>query len=531
MKLLKSILLTGVLYLPLYSQVTFPARLGPDNDQHTKILKVLGKSGPSIFYMAAKNEDLYVQRYDQESLFMQINNEIEIPKKDGVKLDLAEMFLLNNQILLFATGYSAEKIAYVTYSFIIDNECKLASDGNLVLTMPVEKKIRSGQVTYQQSSDRSRILIFNKTYFAKEELHRYAFILLNEQGEKITEQGFDVEEGEGREIVSVKSFALDQKNNIHCVISRSLYDRSTKEKNERFEVVSYRESNNYKSLSTELKLEANKAISSVIIAARNDGGISIGGLYISLNGKRAMGIGIEGCFYTAIDSSGSASNVYTVPFTDEFKRNFISGTEVDKGTDLPMTYSVKDVFINEQNEIILIAENHYVYQGIYFYGPVIIIKMTARGTVLWEQYVDKQQFFQERKVGVSTSSGPNFLYKNGAPIFGIDMWIIVTSNKETYLSYKVWETNHGLVFLFNDSKDNIEKVPEERRGYMNMPLKSIPFSATVTHDGAITYRYEEQLGDEETVMRPRMAVIQDNILLFVSSKRVIEKVGAAQLIR
>jgi hypothetical protein len=519
-----AIALTGV----AHGQEVSAVKTGPDNEQTTKILKVLGENKHGIFYMAAKRDDLYVQRYSAAKMDLAISQKIEIPRINDVTLELEEMFLMDNQILLFATGFDSGKSAFVTYSFVIDERCQIASDGKQVFEMPVEKKRRGGSVEYSLSQDRTRVLIYSKTYLKAKELHRYSLLLLDDKGEMVTEQSFDVPEAEGKELVMIKSFKLDAGNDIHCVVSRSIYDRSAKSYNESFEVISYRKANEYEPTTTKLSLGVNSVISSVVIAARKDGSVAVGGFYIPMKGgKRATGI--EGTFYTTIDLAGSAGEMIIQPFSDKFKSKIVKDKKVEKGFDLPLTYMMREAYVTADDDITFIAED-YIYTpaegaagSSTYYGYIIAIKVSADGDILWEQVINKRQIYQEVKVGMGFVGG------GGAMMFGVAAWVSVTSDKTIYLSYESWSSDGDLVFLFNDDASNKALPVGEKRDVLSRALKGVPMTARITADGDLSYDYADELCDEETVLRPRMSVTQDGKLYFITAKRDVEKVGVATL--
>jgi len=528
MRPFKSIVLLMFVFTNSHAQEVVDILKGPDNEQTTKILKVLGENKAGVYYMAAKGDDLYVQRYSKTKLALEKSQKIDIPKIDAVKFELEEMFLMEDQILLFATGFDKVKSSYITYSFVIDQNCEVADDGHLIFEMEVEKKNRAGSVEYKLSSDRTRLLVYNRAYFKSQKKSTYSFILLNNKGEEIVKKGFDVADGEGKEIVAIKNFTLDENNDIHTAISRSLYDRGAKEINERFEVVSYRAKNGYEPVTTNLTLGANNIISSVVIAAKKDGRVALGGFYIPMrNGKKATGI--EGTFFTIIELSGEAGEWKTQPFSDEFKSKIIKANKVEKGFDLPYSYTMREAFVDENDQITFIAEDYVFTSGqgsagnAYYYGYIIAIKVSESGEIQWGQVVNKRQVYQEMKVGLQSFFG------SGGVAIGVSAWLTVTSDKNSYLSYKSWSVNGDMVFLFNDDVSNVKVQVGEKRDVLSRALKGIPFTARITADGELSYHQEEELGDEETVLRPRMSYINDGKIYFVTAKRDIEKVGLGVL--
>ncbi len=525
---MKSIILTAALLstqLVAVAQEVTSVQIGPNNDQSTKILKPLGENRYGVFYMAGKNDDLYIQRYNSGSLAIDFNTKVDIPAIAGVKLEVEEMFLFNENIILFATGYNASESAFVTYSFTIDEMGHITNKGELVYKNDVEKKSRSGEVKYRMSPDRTHILIYNRSYLKKEEATKFSFILIDAKGEVVTDQNFKVANAERNEVVRILNFSLDANNDIHTCISTKKYNKQTKESTESFEVVSYKKANEYEPLKTELNLKDNNIIASLSIAVKKDNTIAVGGFYIPLiKGNRATGI--EGTFYTTIDADGTAAPFVMSPISTEFKKRVISDKRAEKGVDLPLTYVVREAFVDENDNFMFLAEDYRYSQGQngqgdnYYYGYILALKLDTEGKIMWEQLVNKRQNFQEIKIGGFMGGA------SGAFTYGVGAFVQVNSDKNSYLSFKATYTDGKIVIIYNDDKKNIS-IPDdsEKRNMLTNALKGVPFSASIDETGKLTYALEAELGDEETAMRPRLSLIDNGKIFFITAKRDVEKVG------
>ena len=506
----------------LFAQDVTNIQFGPDNQQKTRILKVLGESNDKIFVLAGNKSDYFVQNYNDKSLAIENHEKMELPKIEGVSdLGIEEIFLLEKEIVVFMTGYNKTKNSFQTFAYKVNEKCKMESSGKLILDLPVEKKKRLGSVGFNLNTVTRQVLVFQSNNIKERGVHQFTFALLDEALEDIKTGSFEVEKTDLFNSCRVMDAKVDNSGNVCAVVSQypsGETDQVNGLSNQKVTMATFFKKDNYASKVTEIKLAGDQIANDLMVIVTSDG-LKVTGFYTKLIKKK--GKGLEGTLLVSVDKNGEMGEVVSTQFSEAFKKRFDEEKMGIKLPGIPVTVRLREVFVDSNNDITLLAENeiHDPESSGVYYGYVLVARITKTGEFKWEQLVGKKQSY------VSVSINPGI---GGGAVSVFASFNLTSTDKGNYLSYGSWMTeDNDLVLLFLDTQRNADTPANEERKIMLKPLDATPFSAKLTSDGSITYSIESKLQESEIPIRPKYSFVHNHKLFFVSSKKETETIGSA----
>ena len=170
MKLLHRFFLITILSLfalPVtYSQgITFD--WGNNVDTKKFILKILGETEHGHYALARKNRDFFLEYYVGKGMDLKFSNKLEIKQEDGLKTTFAEIYYLEENLVMFTAAYDKENKQYRIYAYNLTNTGKIASERVDIMYADVERKGRRGTFDIRLSRDRSKLLVMHSSYHKK----------------------------------------------------------------------------------------------------------------------------------------------------------------------------------------------------------------------------------------------------------------------------------------------------------------------------------------------------------------------------
>lgn len=506
----------------LFAQDVSNVQFGPDNQQKTKILKVLGESNGKIFALAGNKSDYFVQKYDEKSLGIENHEKMDLPKIEGISdLSIEEIFLLEKEIVVFMTGFNKTKNSFQTFAYQVNEKCKMKSTGKLILDLPVEKKKRLGSVGFHLNTVTKQVLIYQSNYVKERGVHRFTFALLDETLEEIKDGSFEVEKTDLFNACKVMDAKVDHSGNVCAVLSQypsGEEDQVNGLSNQKIMTATFLKKDHYSAKVAEIKLAEDQIANDLMVIVTAEG-LKITGFYTKLIKKK--GKGLEGTLLVSVDKEGEIGDVVSTQFSEAFKKRFDEEKVGIKLPGIPITVRLREVFVDSDNNITLLAENeiHDPESSGVYYGYVLIARITNQGEFKWEQLVGKKQSY------VSVSINPAV---GGGAVSVFASFNLTSTDKGNYLSYGSWMTeDNDLVLLFLDTQKNADTPTHEERKIMLKPLDATPFSAKITADGSLTYTIESKLQESDIPIRPKYSFVHNRKLYFVSSKKETETIGSA----
>ncbi len=504
----------------LIGTITFAQEIeiewGETNDKDAAIIqKIFGQdSNQDVYAVSATSNKLFLEIYSPD-LNRTSKNEIELPKIDGKKIGFEEIFMSNDQITLFASHY-VDKVNTI-YAYKLSKSGKL-SKKTKVLDMPVERKSRSGKLTFHQEPTSSNLLVGMFVPKKKEKKQLAEFILfdidLNTLGKYNKRFPYADNEDDRIDFVNAK---FDKDDNVYILTA-------SKERQGKVKTVEYSLNQLSKSgESKKMKLgSSDKPIEQIDYQLATDGSINIFGFYLIKKGTRSKGI--EGIYIEKVSAETFESiNKKVVGFTYSDKKLFLKDAAARKDKAMPKDFVPLYYFENPNGSITMIAERRLVTVSMdsrgnrvtrYLYQDVMLININENSEVNYIQDIDKRQAFAYSQTGLSL--GLVTFYGGIAP----------TQNRLPYMSFMPIQKEDGsFIFLYNDNPKNVGLESDKRKTLTNMK-KGLPMMAIIDKDGNKTVDVVFGAKDDETIFRTTINLqISNNEYFIYGSKLRKDKLG------
>ncbi|MFT5779017.1 MAG: hypothetical protein ACI837_001974 [Crocinitomicaceae bacterium] len=433
---MKSTLLVTFILLvsSCYSQSPFNGEIRwgePQKSKFNTIPDPIGYVGNKLFVTQSKRSKHTLESYDIQSLGFNSSDNLAFEYK-GNKLGKNKEFIVDDD-LVFITDYknkSQKKLYYFIQRY--KNGGKLSDPipiatidytriPNYGITKKGAKRAAQGRNAFKivQSKDKKLLLALyaeeildegSQTWTAKlfntslEEVWKYAFIV-PEKGSVFIDQIKVSNDGVAYAMgMSIFDVEMDPRSisvigeNVYSFVSDSLFFLKIDGKNEEIII-------------SEITTPMDQDVASVAFDLV-DGGLMFYGMF----GKREKNL-VTGTFFVKMDFDGnelfSTKDDFDVDFITQHwkdrKKNKAKKKEENSGKKPKMyKYILRDLLQKENGELILTAEQYYVYTSItttsgadgsmnttentnYVYNDIIVVNCDKNGAILWKSLVHKKQ--------------------------------------------------------------------------------------------------------------------------------------------
>jgi hypothetical protein len=440
-------------------------------------------SDGSLFIMKTdKKGRKYLEKYDNEEFRHLFTSKIDFQvtknsnsKKD--KLDFEDIFMLDKNIVVFASKYDKQEDYYNLYARLYNFDGEESGDWEKIESIYSTRKRKSGNFDITLSKDKSKFLIKHTLPDKKKEPKKYCFTSYDSKLEKVFRKTLVFNKLTKREHIGVYSekilndgtvtfFAYAEGEKLFC-----MFTTDAEEELDGKDLIRY-----------EIRIK-NKDMIEMASFDDKEGNIVLAGFYNDNTSKKSSGI--SGILYIKLNGEDlSEESVKATAFTDEYLENFMSKRKVKKGRGVSYTYDLKHLIFNDNGQATLIAENTYMVQHCstdpktkiqtcyytYHNDQLMVIGLTQEGDVRYTQYLAKY----------ASAGSPNF---GGT-------------------SYSVLPYGDDIVIFYNDHYKNYRPGNKKIRG-LSSYKRTVLVKAVITSSGDISKEVLVRHKDIKLYIMPR----------------------------
>ncbi|MFK7969617.1 MAG: hypothetical protein AB8F95_04580 [Bacteroidia bacterium] len=520
---------------------------GDDIETNKLVAKFVGETEDGHYALAYKSKFFYLEKYEGSSQKLAWSTKLELPMMNGKKTKMGNVYLMEDQIILFTYQYLKSEKKYNVYGYTLGEKGKIPTEHTDILSTTVEKKSRQGDFYIKLSRDKSKMLLIHAAPYKKPKGKDNDKWVVNMR--VLTPSLFTIKEmeeefpiQEERDYYSVSSYVISNEGGVYVAVRKTGWDRKrkltiTKEMN----VYMYDPSNGFEVRKIPVDLGP-KSASSILLDIDRDGNLVGGGFY----GERTpRGLfkyeGIKGSYYIKINRvSEQVEVVNTEDFSTEFTAQILKEKSAAKGRLVPNNFIPRKIILREDGGAVFIAE-YYVYTSSssgggggyntrtgasgggtpaqiteqWLHGPIVVASISPEGKQEWVRAIPKNQFYS-----ITRSSFFNF--------GGTNLWINIPTNKNkiVYHSMIIGVSEAGIHLIYNDNPKNVnlKHFRDTKRliGY----TKAVPVSVTISPEGEVEKEILADRDRKEVVLRPKIFFQDDyGYVLIYGNKRKKDKFG------
>lgn len=479
--------LLGLICLTLTFAQTVELTWGPElsRPKRTDINGLIGADKVSFYCLRVKrgmfgSSDYSLEKYSKSKMELEYVKEFKLPEVSGKELSFERIYILNGNILVFASRYDKTLDKNIAYVQKID-----AKTGTLNGTpkeidyISATKKRNSGSFDFVLSTDSTKILLLHNEPYEKYANEKFSYKVFDGNANEIWSAALELPYKDKSFIVS--NYRVDNEGNVYMLASilKDKEERERKKPRYKYDLVSY----NCKTKSikeSEISL-GDKFISDVSFKINEKGQIIVGGFYSNKNAD-----GLAGTFFLSMDKSTQKviSSGYK-DFSTEFLGEFMSSRRAEKHKEL-YNYSIDHLITKENGGAYMVAEQFYIRvvrttdpkTGVttttyhYYYNDIIVISVNPDASIEWVKKIPKLQH-----------SVNDYGY---------------------YSSYTLDYVNNKLYFMYNDNPKNLKVDASKVKN--GITKKMVTVLATLDSKGNLSRDVMFSAKDAKIFTRPKVSI-------------------------
>jgi hypothetical protein len=430
--------------------------------------------------------------------------EVEMPEYNGKEVTYQGIYLLQDELVLFATHYDKKEDKRYLFAQKLSDKGK--REGNLIKLdeIDAETKRNSGNFSFEVNSATGRIIIFSNPPYEKYSKEKFAFKILDKNLDLVWEK--DIELPYADRYFTTSDFILDENDVLYMACTFNDFAETKKEEGRKkakeeakerggnwfsYKIVSYNNTLG-KVKEFDITLEKGQAIVSFNYNLDAKGDINVAGLYANGNDKAG---GANGVYFIKIDHNTAKINTSSI---QEFEKAMVEeyliaalgekrGTkQADKGEGID-SFVVREFINKDDGGLLISGETYRVYtvcttdsKGVtrctthYIYGFIIVIDVSPKGDILWTSHVPKYQH---------TVNDGGF-----------------------FSSYELIVKGDNLYYIFNDNVKNYDPKKKASTVYpMTSSKKAVTTIARMDAEGKVKKEADAKLRTEKKMLRPKVS--------------------------
>lgn len=318
------------------------------------------------------------------------------------KRHLDMLSVVGDNILVFVSEYFPKEKVVKTFYYRYNLQGEIEADEEILSVYPnqQEQKVDLG---YTLSANK-RVLLCFKDLRRRREADQILYYLYDDTGElaqngemnfKYTDDNFTVTD-------------LKVSNDGNIFVLGKYFPEGKKFDSENYKFMLYRYDVKSQQMNEVVIDFGVKFVSDLSFRLDKDENIYLAGFYSNKGSDK-----IIGTVYQKINTEGKTAIETVDEFSDEFKSNFLSSGQIQRGKELAnfeMHHDVNDngIVLRSDGGVLLMAERYfkttqsyrdmYGYwnqQNLYHYEEVILTSIDANGKIEWHSIVDKTQVGQD----------------------------------------------------------------------------------------------------------------------------------------
>lgn len=472
---------------------------------------IIGKDKSGIYALKLEGKILAssiftIEHYDHK---MNLITSSDFNMKEGKKKKFYEGSILSNgKLYIFSSFRNKGKSKNYFFRQTVNlKTLELNNDIEKIAEIDFKgfSKFNAGNFNFEVSRDSSKFLIYYNRPYKKNEKEKYGFHVYDQQFNELYSKKITLPYKD--QLFDLQDFTVDNSGNMHII--GKLYKGKRKD--------TRRGKPNYTHLVTSyydkgetvekypIKVEG-KYLNDMQVAIDKDGNIACGGFYAS-----KASFNVDGSFWLKIDPK--SKEIITKNFK-EFDIDFITQNmkkrhekkakrKEKKGKEVELySYDLDDIVFSDDGGAVLIGEQFFITVSTstdskgrtsttyrYHYNDIIVVKVSAEGTIEWAEKIPKRQ--------VSTNDGG------------------------FYSSYHLSVVKDKLYFVFNDNPKNLfNKGDGKMKNYI---LNKECLVVLITMDGRGKFKKEALFDARGTgvYIRPKVGrqISFDETILFGQKKK------------
>ena len=537
-----SIVFTLFLYLLSFSQIKV-ANLTIDHgteieDDSNKIVRIAGEIDGQIIALANKKKDYFIKVFKSSDMSLISTNLIDLASFKNKNINFEEIELIGNRIYVFGSVFDKKAKESNLFGIEVLPNGKLANEQVRLFSTKVTNKKEKGAFYFKDSPTGDRLLIMHVALFDKEEVIQYEVKLLDDNLDEAMSHIEKVAFEDRKDLeFTIADFDVSVKDDVFLVVNESYRDRKTKTNNEKFQVIAYKNSNDYKQEIIDIKFK-DKEIINCEMLANKDGKLHLVGFYSSVRNNGKANKDLKGVYAAAIDATtNTLERLNFNEFDYDTKVKLIGERRAKKGKDVKPLYATHSLIEKEDGGLILLSEYQLIVQGkaagigplaltpiTFVNNEIIVTSLNAEGSVEWSNVIAKKQ-----KAAYTTLSLGFFGFASQGNVTvsaGVSVPLTVMGKGPEYLSAMPIYNNEELTVIFNDNIKNKGVTDIEDIKALGNYNKAVLAGVTFNADGSIKRLDQENVEKEQLVLRPRVYFRKSPTeYIIYSSRKSKDKLG------
>ena len=446
---------------------------------------LIGSVNNRLLGFSEAKDVMNIDVYDSDSLNLLFREQIQLVENDKYDLEIQGVYRIRDQFKLLATGFSVSTNQFAVFIYSIQENGKLSQKFQRTLFADKPKADLTVLNNVQTSSDNSTLLghvAFVNDYENYVDHHVCVY------DENLTNMFKTYYTSFPKSTVKEK-YLLSYCNgtdHLYELKQEVIYNKSIKKYQTEVRLRKY----DFKGIQTihtqTLKFGDGFLLADIRMRETDD----TLQLFASLLGSSKKEItGIRGVYAAKFNPDLSIKYSKSQAFSPATKAKSLRGYENAGELDVPLLYGLNNYFTDSKGNNYLLYErtSQTVSSGLteFYYGSVIAVKINREGTVEWETFIAKSQFFKEKGI-------PIFIVLPNVA-FSLPFAIRLSKDSRQYLSFKPMMKNDELYLIYNDNPVNEGKTMVQARENMININQSVPFVIHLSATGKVEYQIQKNL--------------------------------------
>ena len=530
MYLLKSLfcsLLIGAMILSCSWAQGVKIDWGENVDLETKVLKIVGQTDYGLYALTTRRKKFYLEYFVGESFSRKFTTELAFKVEDGIESELAELFFLEGNLLLFTSTFDKSNKIYKIFGYQLSNEGKITSERVEILEAGFEKKRRAGEIGFRISQDLSKLLVYHSAPHKKtSKSWQINMKILSSNLDLIKNLQTEFPLQSEKDNIEISNFLIKDDAAVYVAARQQAWEKKMY-RTKNLWIRQFEPSNGFEEKTISIDLE-DKSASSIALTIDPEGMLIGAGFYAERTSRGLMRYdGLVGTYFLKIDPiQGEVTTKILQPFGQEFAATVLKERQAGKGKLVPNAFLPQEIIPKADGGAVMVAEyfTRVITEAEYgqtitnTHGPLAVIDFQPDGNINWVRSIPKRQVYTETYPRIALDFG------NGL-FLDFDFWFSLTKDQTVYHSYVTGVHGEYLYFLYNDHPKNIEIEHFRDTSPLNGYKRSVPVVIRMDGNGDMN---KSILGGVKTdvVLRPRIS-LQDRYeeILIYGTRKKEEKFG------
>lgn len=523
------------------------SKLGPITINHgeeidadkEKIARIAGETNGKIYTLATKGKNFFIKVFDSSTMGLLSINEIEMQDFLDKEPEFEDISVINDKVYIFGSVYDKKNKVANLLAVEISTDGKLTNNAKTLFSTEVTKNRERGAFYFKDSPAGDMLLVMHASLFDKEEVIQYEIKLLDENLNTAMSNLEKVPFNDRNDLeFTIADLSVNYNDDVFLVINESYRDRKEKTNFEKFELHSFKKSNDYKKEITKIDFTDKEIINCQMMTNKNNK-VQLVGFYSSVRDNGKANKELKGVYSATIDAGTNTTEHLTFnEFDYDTKVKLLGERRAKKGKDLKPVYVPHTLIEREDGGLIFLSEYHFVIvgktQGIgplgvtpytYINNEIIVTSINPNGSIDWTNVIAKDQKASFTGLSVLLFGGSS----GGAltVTVGFQIPIAMMGKGPEYLGAMPIYENGKLTVVFNDNIKNIGITDIEEIKTLGNYNKAVPTAFVFDNaSGAITRIDPEEFTDGQLVLRPGVYYRKaPNEYIIYSSRRSEDRLG------